>query len=193
MPGFVWAVPPIAAGLAGALVAPWAAGRARWAGMAMGYVSYLLGIGLGPLFVLVLPSIGAPQAVGSGAVSVLDSLLSIVFGVGVLWFIGAVILAPLLSACVVAGIAWAAGVRRVVAGPGTATPPGLDPSAGARSAGGQSSGRRAAGRRSAGDRSIDRPVVDGPLIAMVVVAGVLGLLWLVLVAVLQVLTDAQPG
>ena len=161
---FVWAVPPIAAGLAGAVVAPWAMRGPRWAGMTMGFVTYLVGIGIGPLFVLVLPSLGAPPAVGSDALSVFDSLLSVVFGVGVLWFIGAVILAPLLVACALGGIAWAAGLRRVVAGSGTVAPP-----------------------------RIDAPLVDGPLLAMVVVASVLGLLWLLLVSVLQLLAGARLG
>lgn len=159
---FVWAVPPIAAGLAGAIVAPWAMRRPRWAGMTMGFVTYLVGIGIGPLFVLVLPSLGAPPTVGSSAMSVFDSLLSVVFGVGVLWFIGAVILAPLLVACVLAGIAWAAGLRRVAAGAGTVAP-----------------------------SRVDAPLVDGPLLAMVVVASVLGLLWLLLVTVVQLLAGAR--
>lgn len=160
---FVWAVPPIAAGLAGALVAPWAIRGPRWAGLTMGFVTYAFGIGIGPLFVLVLPSVGAPPTVGSSAMSAFDTLLSLVFGVGVLWFIGAVILAPLLVACVLGGIAWAAGLRRVVAGSGTV----------------------------ARSTSVDAPLVDGPFVAMVVVASVLGLLWLLLVTVLQVLADTQ--
>lgn len=164
---FVWLVPPIAAGVAGAIVAPWAVRRTRWAGTAMGYLTYLLGIGIGPLFVLVLPSLGA-STVGTDAVSAFDSLLSVIFGVGVLWFIGAVILAPLLVACVLGGIGWAAAVRRMVGGSAVVD----DRRAGAPSP------------------VADRQLVDGPLIVMVVIASVLGLLWLLLVAVLQVLTAA---
>lgn len=162
---YVWVVPPIAASGAGAIVAPWAARRTRWAGAAMGFMTYLIGIGIGPLFVLVLPDLGAPPTVGSVAVSAFDGLLSVLFGVGVLWFIGAVILAPLLLACVVGGIAWAAALRGVVGDPGAPAPPPAAP----------------------------RPLVDAPLIVMVVVASVLGLLWLLLVAVLQVLADAQSA
>lgn len=161
---FVWLVPPIAAGGAGAIVAPWAGRRVRWAGTAMGFLTYLIGIGIGPVFVLFLPSLGATPTVGTDTVSVFDSLLSVIFGVGVLWFIGAVILAPLLVACVLGGIGWAAALRRVIDGSdATAASP-----------------------------TAARPLVDGPLIVMVVIASVLGLLWLLLVAVLQVLTAAQP-
>lgn len=167
---FVLAVPPVAAGLAGAIVAPWAARRARWAGMTMGYLTYLIGIVIGPLFVLVLPSVGA-ATVGSSAVSIVDGLLSVVFGVGVLWFVGGVILAPLLAACVLAGIAWAAVLRRVLGGQGT----------GLRAVPGAPASTAAA------------PLVDGPLIAMAVVAGVLGVLWLLLTAFLQLLSDARLG
>lgn len=161
----VWLVPPIAGGMAGAIVAPWAMRRTRWAGMAMGFLTYLIGIGIGPLFVLVLPGLGAPPTVGTESVSVFDSLLSVIFGIGVLWFIGAVILAPILVACVLGGIGWAAALRRVIEGSDVTAPAPTSA----------------------------RPLVDGPLIGMVVIASVLGLLWLLLVAVLQVLTAAQSA
>ncbi|MGK2849951.1 MAG: hypothetical protein ACSLFN_03460 [Candidatus Limnocylindrales bacterium] len=161
---FALAAPPIAAAVAGAIVAPWAARRPRWAGMTMGFVTYLVGIVSGPLFVLVLPNLGVAPTVGSSEVSIFDSLLSLVFGVGILWFVGAVLLAPLLAACVVAGIAWAALLRRVVDGPVSAA---------------------------SSPTAADTPLIDGPLVAMVVVAGVLGVLWLLLTAFLQLLANAQ--
>lgn len=162
----VWAVPPIAAGVAGAIVAPWARRRRRWAGMTMGFTTYLVGIVIGPLVVFVLSSVGAPPTVGASEVSIVDSFLGLVFGVGVLWIVGAVFLAPLLVACVLAGITWAALLRRVVQEPAsTASSP----------------------------TSARTPLIDGPLVAMVVVAGVLAVLWLLLTAFLQFLADAQLG
>lgn len=162
---YVWVVPPIAAAVAGGLVAPWAVRRRRWAGMTMGYVTYLIAILIGPLFVLILPGLGAGPTVGLSAASPLDSLLGVVFGVGLLWFIGAVILAPVLVVFVLGGVAWAIGVRRVVgASPGNA-PSGRD----------------------------DDPAIDAALVAMVVVAGVLGVLWVVLTTVLQILVGAPGG
>lgn len=164
---FVWAVPPLAAGLAGAILAPRAARRPRWAGTTMGFVTYLIGIVIGPLFVLVLPGLGAAPTVGSSAASILDTVLSLVFGVGVVWVVGGVALAPMLAAFVLAGIAWAAVLRHLVDGPSTVGPPS--------------------------SRSDASPLIDGPLIAMVVIAGVLGVLWLLLTTFLQLLSGAVLG
>ena len=156
---FVWVVPPLAAVLAGALLGPRAARRLPLAGLTMGYVTYAIGILVGPIFVLFLPSLGTP-GVGLGGVGVVDAALGLVFGLGVLWLIGAVALAPALALCALAGVVWAAGVRRLVP-----IPPGA------------------------------RPVDPGrpPLLAaaLVVLAGVLGLLWVVLTIFLQILVDAQ--
>lgn len=162
---FVWVVPPLAAGLAGALLARRAARRARWAGVTMGYLTYALGIAIGPIFVLFLPSIGAEG--GAGAVGILDAGLSLLIGIGVLWLIGAVALAPLLVVCAAAGVAWAAGLRALLPpieepiAPGT---PGVAPEPG-------------------------RGILSG--VALIVIAGVLGFLWALLTTFLQILVDSQ--
>lgn len=161
---FVWLVPPLAAGLAGLLLAGRAARRAAWAGVTMGYLTYGLGIAMGPVFVLFLPSLGAE---GGGAVGILDAGLSLLIGIGVLWLIGAVALAPLLVVCAGAGVAWAAALRALVpagAGGGGAEIPGL------------------AGEPRGG-------LLSG--VALIVIAGVLGFLWALLTTFLQILVDSQ--
>ena len=113
---FVWLVPPLAAGVAGVVLAPRAAARRPLAGVTMGYLTYALGIAVGPVFVLFLPSLGSATA-GMGAVGALDAAIGLLIGIGVLWLAGAVVLAPLLAVCVLAGVAWAGAVRAVVRRP----------------------------------------------------------------------------
>jgi hypothetical protein len=109
-----WFVPPIATGLAGGLLARSAVARVRWAGSAMGFVTYLLAILLGAT-VLVAAVVGGAMS-GPAVTSIVDIAIGwIVFVV-----IGAVVMTPLLAVCVVAGIAWAALLRRIAPDPGPA-------------------------------------------------------------------------
>jgi hypothetical protein len=163
---FVWVVPPVAAGLAGALLAARARRRAPWAGVTMGYVTYALGIAIGPVFVLFLPSLESATA-GSGGIGVLDATLGLLIGMGFLWLAGAVALAPLLVVCAAAGVAWAAALRAVF--PASGAVRGVEP----------------------GSPGSGRGVTLAT--ALVVIAGVLGFLWVLLTTFLQILVDSQAA
>jgi hypothetical protein len=118
-----WAVAPIAAGLAGFICASRTMAGRRWAGVAMGYVTYAIGLIIAPLAVFGPPSTGSDPFLGyqPGLVDVLGNL---VFGLPAMSMIASIVLAPLLLVCAAAGIVWAFGLRAIlVAGGATVGEP----------------------------------------------------------------------
>ena len=114
-----WVLLPAAAALAGFALGPSAVAAVRWTGTAMGFLTYVIGILLGPI-VLLQPITGDW---GAGAVD-LDAggLGGLLGGLMILMPIGAVILAPLLAAAVVMGTVWARLVREAAPLAGIAVP-----------------------------------------------------------------------
>ena len=116
-----WAVPPLAAAVVGAVTAPAAARGVRWSGWWMGFLTYFLGILLGAIVLVLIPT-SALETSGDFQVSP----VTYVVGLLTLAFVGSIIAAPMLVLCVAAGIGWAAIVRRV-APAGDGTDPGARP------------------------------------------------------------------
>lgn len=108
-----WAVAPIAAGVAGFLCAPRTMAGRRWAGVAMGYLTYGIAILIAPLAVFTAPSAGLDLSVGP-VEEVIRTVGRLFVGVPFVAAIGGVVLAPLLVVCAVGGAVWAATVRRVL-------------------------------------------------------------------------------
>ena len=108
-----WALAPIAAGLAGFVCAPRTMTGRRWAGVAMGYLTYAIGLLIAPLAVFGPPSTGSDPPFGyqPGLVDILGNL---VFGLPALSVIAGIVLAPLLLVCAAAGIVWAIGLRAIL-------------------------------------------------------------------------------
>ena len=106
-----WLVPPLAAAVAGAIDGPAAARGVRWTGTWMGFVTYLIGVVVGAVLLV--------GVLASDTAEVSSSPLQLLTGVPILILAGAVILAPVLLACIAMGIAWAAVVRRVAGSPST--------------------------------------------------------------------------
>jgi hypothetical protein len=111
-----WATGPVAAGIAGWVMAKRAAGEVAWAGAWMGAITYVLAIAIAPLSVVV-------AAIGDRAGTDIASALG---EVPILWVLGGVILAPLAIACIISGMVWAATLR-LVRGPAGRRPPGSIP------------------------------------------------------------------
>jgi hypothetical protein len=105
---FAWVVPPLAAGIVGALTAPGAARGVRWSGWWMGFLTYGLGIVIGAVLLVLVPT-----GVMDASSEFPADPISLVVGGLVLTFVGAIIAAPVLALCVAAGVAWAAIVRRL--------------------------------------------------------------------------------
>jgi hypothetical protein len=105
---FAWAVPPLAAAVVGAATAPGAARGVRWSGWWMGFLTYGLGILIGAILLVLVPT-----GVMSASSEFPMNPINLVVGGLVLAFVGTIIAAPVLALCVAAGIAWAAIVRRV--------------------------------------------------------------------------------
>lgn len=103
---FVWAVPPLAAALAGLAIGGRAARRRPWSGLLMGFVTYATGILLGTVLVLVV-------LLGEGGMTDPGMIFGAMSGMIGVAIIGAIVLAPLLVVCAVAGVVWAAIVRAV--------------------------------------------------------------------------------
>jgi hypothetical protein len=112
-----WAVPSLAAAIVGAATAPAAARGVRWSGWWMGFLTYGLGILIGALLLVLVPT-----GVIDGSTGWPGGPLDLVVGMLTLTFVGTIIVAPLLVLCVLAGIGWAAVVHRVSPAPG-----GIDP------------------------------------------------------------------
>ncbi len=108
-----WAVAPIAAALAGFMCAPRTMAGRRWAGVAMGYLTYALGIFIAPLAVFGPPWPGADPSFGFEP-SLADVLTNVVFGLPVLSVIAGIVLAPMLVVCSAAGVLWAMGLRAIL-------------------------------------------------------------------------------
>jgi hypothetical protein len=108
-----WAVAPIAAGLGGFICAPRTMAGRRWSGVAMGYVTYVIGILIAPLAVFGPPWIGSDPSFGYEP-GLVDTLGNLVFGLPALSVIAGIVLAPLLLVCSAAGIAWAFGLRAIL-------------------------------------------------------------------------------
>ena len=108
-----WLVPPLAAALAGAIDGPAAARGVRWTGTWMGFVTYLIGVVVGAVLLV--------GVLASDTADVSSSPLQLLTGLPILMLAGAVVLAPVLLACVAMGIGWAAVVRRVAGTPGATT------------------------------------------------------------------------
>lgn len=108
-----WLVPPLAAALAGAIDGPAAARGVRWTGTWMGFVTYLIGVVVGAVLLV--------GVLASDTADVSSSPLQLLTGVPILILAGAVVLAPVLLACIALGIVWAAGMRRVSGSPSAAT------------------------------------------------------------------------
>lgn len=112
-----WLVPPIAAALVGAGTGPTAARGAEWSGAWMGFLTYLLGIVIGAVLLVLVPTGALTTAEG---VSV--GPINLLFGALVLAVVGGIIATPLLPLCVAGGVVWATVVRRVAPAAGDATP-----------------------------------------------------------------------
>lgn len=110
----IWLAPLVGAGLSGALLAVRAAGRRAWTGLLMGYLTYALGIALGTVIVVAMLLGDASGAAASPVAVAPGDLLSVIPGAIFLAIIAAIVLAPMLAVCAVAGVAWAAIVRRAV-------------------------------------------------------------------------------
>jgi len=108
-----WLVPPLAAALAGAIDGPAAARRVRWAGTWMGFVTYLIGVVVGAVLLV--------GVLASDTADVSSSPLQLLAGLPILMLAGAVVLAPVLLACIAMGIGWAAVVQRIAGVPGATT------------------------------------------------------------------------
>jgi hypothetical protein len=108
-----WLVPPVAAALAGAIDGPAAARGVRWTGTWMGFVTYVIGVVVGAVLLVGVLASDTPD--------VSAAPLQLLTGLPILVLAGAVVLAPVLLACIGMGIAWAAVVRRVAGSPGTVT------------------------------------------------------------------------
>jgi hypothetical protein len=104
---FAWGTGPAAAGIAGWLMARHAASGTRWAGTWMGAVTYGLAIVIAPLATIPAGLTQFPRAFDFSFV---------VTDIPMLWLFSAVLLAPLLVVCVVAGTGWAA-LLRFIRGP----------------------------------------------------------------------------
>ena len=79
----------------------------------MGFVTYLIGVVVGAVLLV--------GVLASDTAEVSSSPLQLLSGVPILILAGAVVLAPVLLACIGMGIAWAAVMRRVTGSPGAAT------------------------------------------------------------------------
>jgi hypothetical protein len=118
-----WAVAPIAAGVAGFICASRTMAGRRWAGIAMGYVTYAIGLIVAPLAVFGPPSTGGDPSFGYQP-GLLDLLGNLVFGLPAISMIASIALAPLLLVCAAAGMVWAFGLRAIlVAGGATVGEP----------------------------------------------------------------------
>lgn len=106
-----WATGPIAAGIAGWVLAPRSLGHLGRNGANMGALTYVLAIAIAPI--AGLPAALTPTEFGSATGEVLTL-------VPFLWLISGVLLAPLLLVCIVAGIAWA-GLLAIARGPDAPT------------------------------------------------------------------------
>jgi hypothetical protein len=109
-PPFVWAVAPLAGALAGWLVAPRALAGDRWSGSAMGVVTYAVAVVIGP-FAVFGPSV---MTVGGRDPSAIDQVAELVVASIMFGLLGAVVLLPLLVACIASGALWAVLFRRLV-------------------------------------------------------------------------------
>ncbi len=112
-----WAVPPLAAAIVGAGTGPTAARGVEWSGAWMGFLTYLLGIVIGAILLVLVPTVALTETEG-----VPVGPMNLVFGALVLAVVGAIIATPLLLLCVGGGVVWAAVVRRVAPADGGATP-----------------------------------------------------------------------
>jgi hypothetical protein len=108
---WAWTAAPLAAGFAGWLRADRALAGDHLAGTLMGYLTYFVGVAIGPAVVfapfLIRDLAGAPV---TEAMRIED----LVGSYAMLLILGSFILLPLLVACAAGGIAWAAALRRVV-------------------------------------------------------------------------------
>jgi hypothetical protein len=108
-----WAVAPIAAALAGFLFAGRTMAGHHWAGVAMGFLTYVIGVVIAPLAVVGPTWVGGDPSFGSEP-GVAEMLGSVVFGLPALSAIAGIVLAPLLLVCGMAGIVWAFGLRAIL-------------------------------------------------------------------------------
>ena len=118
-----WACGPVAAAIAGALLAVPAVRGERWAGVWMGVITFFLTLLLASLVPDVTHVIRREEALADGVVAVL-------IGAPFMTLLAAGILAPLCVLCVGAGAGWAWILRRALTGSGAATRSTLLPTTG---------------------------------------------------------------
>jgi len=85
----------------------------HWAGVAMGFLTYAIGVLIAPLAVFGPPLVGGDPSFGfdPGPVEMLGNL---VFGLPALCAVAGIALAPLLLVCGAAGLVWATGLRSIL-------------------------------------------------------------------------------
>lgn len=118
-----WACGPVAAAIAGALLAVPAVWGERWAGVWMGVITFFLTLLLASLVPDVTHVIQGEEALTAGVMGILA-------GAPLMTLLAAGILAPLCVLCVGAGAAWAWILRRALTGSGSATRSTLLPTTG---------------------------------------------------------------
>ncbi len=108
-----WAIAPISGAIAAGLVAPRALAGDRWAGSAMGVLTYIVAVIIGPL--LVLGPMTSEMGVGPRD---LVAVANMVAGMAMFTLIGSVVLLPLLVVCVAGGTVWVVVFRALISASG---------------------------------------------------------------------------
>lgn len=112
-----WAVAPIAAGLAGLICTPRVMTGRRWAGVAMGFGTYALGVLIAPLAVFAPPWAVSDPTFGADP-GIANAVADMLIGLPAVAAVASIVLAPLLFVCAAAGAVWAFGLRTILVGGG---------------------------------------------------------------------------